>query len=126
MPTLSLKPTHKLVEVYDAAFDRFACLGTPYGGAGAGGERSQSDSRLLGIHRNSVLEGIRGYKRLQFVDQARQVFLHRFPDDIEIDAEIGVDKPVSHCDHAGPGVPGSSIRVGVDICDAASPTIRYP
>lgn len=52
------------------------------------------------------MAGFRGNRPFKQVDQGRQIFLHGVPEDIEIDAEIGVDEPVSHCDYVVPGNAG--------------------
>jgi len=52
------------------------------------------------------LARFRGNRPFQLVDQARQILLHGVPQDIVVDAAIGVDEPVSHCDDAVSGDAG--------------------
>ena len=71
------------------------------------------------------MAGFRGNRPFQQVDQGREILLYGAPKDIEVDAEIGVDEPVWHCDDAVPGdvgqfLPGWVGYLGCGFADSFS------
>jgi hypothetical protein len=54
--------------------------------------------------------------RWQGLEQAREVFGHRLPQDIEVDVEVVVDEAVTHASGSGPGDSGfGGPQFGADL-----------